>query len=489
MSSYKRLILRCFIGLMGLVTLCFSSLFHQVLNAQNISHTVSIAVPESLETIFENTILPPFLEDNPETAVSVIPVNQALDLFYTGTDDTLETYLDATETLVSQADVLFMLPFSLRPEATRAGYFLDLNPLVAGDAQLPSDDFIPAAWQSYQWDGGYWALPTHVTPLIIAYDPALFDAKGLPYPTDKWTLNDFATAARALSEEGRPGMQINTIDLPVFLRAFLDQGFMNDSLPTYPNLDRPDMSALLEQWAGLEAEGIVTMGYLEDAPLQLARISALEDRSLSGALLFGGQAGMDVFGVALSRGANDVEAAYQLAVYLTTAPEMQIVTTESVPARYSTQAQSDMAISLPPEGVQLRDKALENAQPFSEVVLGSYIVKALSTMTAGDDMREILQTAQQEAEQSLVTAEARQTDGNIVVPLYTPVPVAQADEVAVSFALFTGGTDLPNRRDWEQVIEDFVASDLTIDRIDFQFVPSTQGYWDAIPQNDCVYGY
>ncbi|HEX9394111.1 MAG TPA: extracellular solute-binding protein, partial [Gemmatimonadales bacterium] len=46
-----------------------------------------------------------------------------------------------------------------------------------------------------------YALPKGYTPMVVAYNKALFDRAGLPYPTDDWTWDDFSRIARLLTRD------------------------------------------------------------------------------------------------------------------------------------------------------------------------------------------------------------------------------------------------------------------------------------------------
>ena len=56
------------------------------------------------------------------------------------------------------------------------------------------------------------------------------------------------------------------------------------------------------------------------------------------------------------------------------------------------------------------------------------------------------------------------------------------------FGLFTGSTQLPNRSQWQRVIDDFVADSPGVD-VDFNFVSPVENYPNEILKNDCVFGY
>ena len=98
--------------------------------------------------------------------------------------DEVETYLDSVEDYVRSADVVLVDSDTLLPEATRAGYLLDLYPLVNTDSTINSSEFYVPVWQSFQWDGGMWAIPVTMDAFMIFYDRAAFDEANLAYPAE-----------------------------------------------------------------------------------------------------------------------------------------------------------------------------------------------------------------------------------------------------------------------------------------------------------------
>lgn len=453
------------------------------------SRAISIAIPESLLPIFRDVVLPRFHETHPDIYVELRAVSTELypNLRLPTSVETLEDYLDATNQLMSQADVHFIFPYTVSSESTRAGYFLDLEPLIAADASLLTEDFVPAMREAFTWDGGQWALPVLATPLVVIYDADAFDTAGLTYPTESWTFDDFAGAARQLVGKDSPGMQVSSFDLPVFLRILAGQSFTDESFPPQPNFDFPELEELVEQWAALEAEGVVTSGFSEGIPLRFARISDLIDRDLQGSLLKG-QAGADVYSVAISSGTNEPEAAYRLAVYLTTVPELTTVTPSVLPVRYSVQNQHDDGQwSLPEEAVTLRQRALESGLTPADVQFGHYLRQALALIATGEPADVALRNVQIAANDNLRRAESIRGTLQVEVPPATLPTVAEG--TTVRFGLFTGSTQLLNRSQWQAAIDEFVAITPDTDHIEFNFVPPTEGYWDEIPRNDCVFGY
>src|SRR5690606_31340207 len=90
-------------------------------------------------------------------------------------------------------------------EAARAGYFMNLDPLIATDSPSDIDDFFPAIWKSAQWDDGTWYIPTSAYIDMLAYDIAAFDEARLVYPNENWTFDDFANAVRELTVYDQEG--------------------------------------------------------------------------------------------------------------------------------------------------------------------------------------------------------------------------------------------------------------------------------------------
>jgi len=453
------------------------------------AHTTSLTIPETLAPIFRDVILPRFHKANPELFVELKTVSVELyqDLELPSSPDELEDYLEATNHLVNTADVHFMYSHTLSSENTRAGYFLDIAPLITTDTTLLLDDFVPSMRDAFTWDGGTWALPTVATSLVMVYDPDAFDKASLNYPTDHWTFDDFSHAARLLTSSESPGMQVTSFDLPIFLRIFSETNFTDGAILPHPQFNTLDLIELAEMWSELESEGVVTSGFNPDVPLRLARLSDLMDRKLRGSLI-AGMAGADIYSVAISSGTNDVEAAYQLAMYLTTVPELATVTPTAFPVRYSVQLQvQDNPSSLPDDAISLRQNALENALITTDYQFGHYLTQALSAMVGGQSADVALQNAEISANEILDQVESIKDTIQVVVPLVSLPDTTQS--TTIKFGLFTGSTQLANRSQWQSTIDEFVANHPTLDDIEFTFIPPTSGYWDEIPKHDCIFGY
>jgi multiple sugar transport system substrate-binding protein len=77
---------------------------------------------------------------------------------------------------------------------------LPLNDYIQNDPTFNWDDFWPAERYAATVDGKIIGIPALVDNLAIVYNPALFDAAGIQYPTPEWTWDDFRAAAKAMTD-------------------------------------------------------------------------------------------------------------------------------------------------------------------------------------------------------------------------------------------------------------------------------------------------
>ena len=227
---------------------------------------VTIALPTFAEALVDEAVVDDFealygvqvefiYDFNPPSASSA-PQNV----------DAIEDYVETVEDYMSAADVIIVDTF-LNPEITRAGYALDLAPLVSADSAMNPNDFYTAAWNSFMWDAGMWAVPIASEPILIDYNIEAFDAAGLSYPNESWTIDDFAFAARELTqydengEVSLPGMLLSATEVTVLLRAIIDTGFYDPlAFPETPYFNNPQLADALDIWTELLADGVVRVG-------------------------------------------------------------------------------------------------------------------------------------------------------------------------------------------------------------------------------------
>lgn len=90
--------------------------------------------------------------------------------------------------------------------ANNAGIFLDLNSQMDSDPDFQSADFWQGALEACQdADGRTLGVPVTFSFIGIFYDPAAFDAIGLPYPKPGWTWDEFRQTVTALAQQSSQG--------------------------------------------------------------------------------------------------------------------------------------------------------------------------------------------------------------------------------------------------------------------------------------------
>ncbi|MDX1992149.1 MAG: extracellular solute-binding protein [bacterium] len=462
---------------------------------------IQIALPGFFEDLIDEELLAEFQAENPGVQVQVVETNTFS--VPTGASD-LEGHLNAVRDYVSTADVLLVSASGnfISPEATSAGYFLNLGPIANLDPQLNSADFYPATWQAFQWDQAVWGLPVSASVLLLTYDPVAFDNAGLSYPTPQWTVAEFDTAIRALAQRDAngaittPGMSLpDNYATATFFRSVLTQGLYDTStLPNAPRFARPDLETLADFWLDLQQEGLVVQGEA-DTPLAIGSafdlVQITTDRQPDEAVLLpGGFGGLDVQGFAVSAGTLYPEQAYALARFLTTRQDVA-ETFGEVAARQSI-AQQDtdggFGFNLPEDAAALLQQGINVGLSPSELRYFDYMPNVFQRMTTEQlDARSALQLVEQDAVAAQQTALDRATTETIAVA--TPVPVAAlgAGEIALNFGYGAFVSPLSNQDKWDALIADFVAADPQIGQVNFDVGFGAFDLNQASEQYDCFY--
>ncbi|MCC7450273.1 MAG: hypothetical protein IT324_22840 [Anaerolineae bacterium] len=482
--------------------------------------TIQLSVPNFNRDAFSDQMIADFESANPGVKVNILKNDTGVPSVAGG----LTAYFDAIQKYMSSADVLFIDPrrTPVSPAATQAGYFLDLAPLVAQDTAINVDDFFPNIWTSYQWDKGLWVLPNAADVMVMSYDPAAFQKAGIAEPSDKWTLDDLISATNKLTQkdaEGKvtvPGLSIAPASnvLPLF-RSLLPEGLFDASaVPNTPKIDKPAVEAMLDAWSTqLDQAGLISGGFQEASviPMSIGSISNLMfQRVNSGSsqrkiiMLPGGKAGLSVQGFAVSSGTQYPEQAYKLAAFLTTRGELANRSAIS-PARKSLVGKQTAGAggqgggpgggpggprrNVTPEQQALIDQALANGIPYAEMRYMEYLQAALNKMKTDKlDAKGALQAVDAQAVQDQAAALDKKQSN--VVAVATPIPVVALapGKVAVKFGLSSFTSPLPNQDKWNKSIQDFVASDPQVGRIDLDTRPGfggqISGFTDAY---DCFY--
>lgn len=395
-----------------------------------------------------------------------------------------EAYLNDMTDFADTADVVFIWTNEyLNPIATRAGMFLDLAPAIAADPDDYSDRYFPAAWASYQWDGGTWALPTMLDPVFVSYNRPAFDAAGLTYPDENWTMDQYVTAAHTLTTTSDNGVTTPGLSGdPTFLfQALLGRPL--DNMLTLGDSTSfawdTDLLALAEAWVALAMEGAASIvpSYEMVSPLQIGGSWALQgdyrnandDGDWSAALLPNGVGGLvNVPGFAVSAGTTAPELAYELAKHLslinTYLDNTPIAAMSAVldkggnPSFYFGKPEAQKAADL---------MAAENAMPLANRTMSGFLVQALFTSTQnGGDLVTALGEMSSRATEALVLAENLRPNLVLSIPPEAPPVEVPPGQVALQFHLLNNADSVRNMEQWERAAVEFAEAEPDVFSVD-----------------------
>lgn len=449
---------------------------------------ITITAPGWVSHIFSNNLFAPFEAQHPGVKVVPVPIGEAY--YYPSAAQDIEQHLNGAENYVSLADVIYVDRNIASVEAARAGYFMNLDPLIATDSPSDIDDFFPAIWKSAQWDDGTWYIPTSAYIDMLAYDIAAFDDARLVYPNANWTFDDFANAVRELTvydQEGNvtvPGFQLYNPALFYYgptRQPFYDTG----TSPSVPQFDRPDVIAFYEQWKALEQEitpegdfDYTKIPFTFDAPWRFANRGSDQANKWGVSLLPGGVTSISIEGFAVSGGTVNPELAYALANFMSTNPRVMEAFGGDTPARRS------LLLADSSKDVAAIEEALENAVPLSELRFEDYLEAVLYQETEDGepfDMQAAIQEAERNAINSLDTADARRSSAAIVISTPVPTPSMTADQIVLRFGI--GMDTTANKDEWTQLVSDFLAANPAVGNVEFDddfFDPEDQARLDCL---------
>ncbi len=463
---------------------------------------ITIALPSWMTDTFNNDLFQPFLEQNPGVKVVVIPED---DGYFTPPAYDLEGHFESAEAYTSKADVLFFQSNSVTPITTRAGYLLDLSPLIESDPEMNPSDFFPAIWQSYQWDRGIWAIPVSAGIQLLTYNKTAFDEAGVAYPTENWTFYDLIDAATALTtydENGEPEIPgISYLDMGALIYGATGEGFYDETqLPSPPDFSNPQIAELIDAWQVFQSETQPQGGFDYNAvPMQTNGVWILDNGGFGGdnadwdaTLLPGGVASLYIQGFGISAGTEYPEMAYELVKFLSYDVVAVSRIFGDVPARQS-------LVGVEPEEVlffrtplsekaqAILDLAIANAVPASELRYSDYLT-ASNMFAEGEavDPATALEEAEQAALDALAQADEKRASLQLFVATPVPTPSFSSDQVLIRFGLMSGTSEQPNRNLWESTIRQFVQDNPRVGNVDVVtplFGPNGRS------EVDCYYTY
>ena len=366
---------------------------------------------------------------------------------------------------------------------TRAGFYLDLKPLIASDRTLNASDYFAPVWDSWAWDGAQWGIPSTFDVSLLLYDRAAFDKAVLAYPTDSWTLDDFSNAVRSLSHNYPVPVMVD--DTRALFRSTLGVTLFDaNTLPNAPQIDQPAVQSLLEKWSALDRDNLLSTTMNADTPMLISELSTAyftTNHALSAALLPGGRAGLLAQGYAVSSGTQYPQQAYELARFLADRTDASD-RSNAIPARRDT---GTVAIAKLPAAYQpVFEKALAHAIPRGDLRFTEYLDDAVHTLhnDPQHDVQIALHTAQDDALKGLRVADAMRATA-LTVSTPVPIPTVAKGKIALKFGLSNFPKRIPNRAEWNAIMNDFAEHDPEVGQVvlDVSDQPIANG-------DDCFFG-
>lgn len=101
--------------------------------------------------------------------------------------------------LLEKVDVFLSAELDPTIFNAQTGVLYDLAPLLTQDDARALHEFYPGLVERLSEDGQIWGIPLGVSPYVVYYVPAYFDAIQEPYPAHDWTWPDFIEKAQRLA--------------------------------------------------------------------------------------------------------------------------------------------------------------------------------------------------------------------------------------------------------------------------------------------------
>jgi multiple sugar transport system substrate-binding protein len=108
---------------------------------------------------------------------------------------------------------VFYLSTDMAPEYITAGKLLDLSPYMIRDG-VKADGYYPSLITPFSCKNGLvYGLPKDWGTLGVFYNKKMFQAAGVPFPSDNWTWNDMRSVSKKLTKPGNAATSVYGITL------------------------------------------------------------------------------------------------------------------------------------------------------------------------------------------------------------------------------------------------------------------------------------
>lgn len=147
-----------------------------------------------------------------------------------------------------------------------AGGLAPIQPYIDNSIQISESDYYPLSLDAFRFGdaGELYCLPQNISSLVVYYNEDMFEAAGVPLPTDGWSWDEFISAAQALTQDTDGDGSVDQYGVVVEPSMYRMVSFIwgaggevVDDLdhPTTLTIDTPEALAGLEKFISLGVSG------------------------------------------------------------------------------------------------------------------------------------------------------------------------------------------------------------------------------------------
>ncbi|VAX06479.1 hypothetical protein MNBD_ALPHA03-504 [hydrothermal vent metagenome] len=422
---------------------------NEVISAENsVQTTITLAVSDDAIDAYQ-LLVAAFESEQAQIKVRVVGLNE----LQNGNNG------DIYEAAARGAD-LFQVLGNVAPNTAS---ILDLKPLIDTDPEFDGDGFLPGLLDTSAAE--IWYIPTTIEYPMIFYDKLSFTESGLAAPNPGWTLDEFLTAAQTLTqregdEVSRWGYVPNSLRRSPLLATqlvaplvqngaarFTDPDVVAASqwvtdlftryqvapwLTSYKPRELQEQFYYPEQWELME-NGQAAMWQREHTLWQLGNYGENVGITTIPRSDNGYAADPFMTGFAISRGTQNVDAAWQFINFLSRQPPTAPQNWYLVPARRSVLATMNYWETLPSELKPALRYAVENNVPLRFSPESNPLGNALADVIENGTLLETALAAAQ----ATASAQVTMAEEEAVEPTPFVVPTTateEAIETTIQFA-------------------------------------------------------
>lgn len=126
----------------------------------------------------------------------------------------VQDYNTKMQTVIGTKDApsVFWINFNLAKEYIPMGFVQDLTDYINNDSEFDITKLNAGITDAYTVDGKIYGIAKDTDGFAVFYNKSLFDAAGVEYPKDEWTIEEFAQTAKELTVNGVTGWSNTTSD-------------------------------------------------------------------------------------------------------------------------------------------------------------------------------------------------------------------------------------------------------------------------------------